>query len=67
MAKVVIDKERCKQCELCIAFCNKECLGPGDEMNSAGYFAVCVVNAEDCKGCGLCAEMCPDTAIEVYK
>ena len=67
MPKVEIDKERCKQCELCITFCNHECLGVGDEMNSSGYFSVCVVDAESCKGCGLCAEMCPDVAIAVWK
>ena len=67
MGKVEIDKERCKSCELCITFCNKECLAIGDEMNTSGYLVVSVVNADDCKGCGLCGEMCPDTAITVYK
>lgn len=67
MPKVIIDKERCKTCELCVTFCNRKCLAVGEEMNSSGYFAVCVVAADQCNGCGLCGEMCPDTAIEVYK
>jgi len=67
MSKVVIDKERCKACELCAGFCPQECLKLGEEMNSAGYFAVVFVKSEACKGCGLCAEMCPDMALEVWK
>ena len=67
MSKVVIDQERCKACELCVTFCNQECLALGGEMNSAGYFAVSFLKPETCKGCGLCAEMCPDLAIQVWK
>jgi 2-oxoglutarate ferredoxin oxidoreductase subunit delta len=67
MAKIEINKERCKQCGLCIVFCNQECIAEGSEINSAGYFASCFVKPEGCKGCGLCAEMCPDMAIMVYK
>ena len=67
MPKVIINKERCKQCELCMTFCNRECLALGDEMNAAGHFAVWVMDPDSCNGCGLCAEMCPDLAIEVWK
>jgi 2-oxoglutarate ferredoxin oxidoreductase subunit delta len=67
MPKVIILPERCKQCELCAAVCNQECLALGSELNAAGYYAMTFVKAESCKGCGLCAEMCPDMAIEVYK
>lgn len=67
MPKVVIERERCKACELCVGFCPQECLKLGEEMNSAGYFAVAFVKSESCKGCGICAEMCPDMALEVWK
>ncbi|HUT52738.1 MAG TPA: 4Fe-4S binding protein [bacterium] len=67
MAKIEINKERCKQCGLCMVFCNQECIAEGGELNAAGYFAVEFVKPEDCKGCGLCAEMCPDLAIQVWK
>jgi 2-oxoglutarate ferredoxin oxidoreductase subunit delta len=67
MPKIVIDKERCKACELCITYCNQECLALGQDMNAAGYFAATFVNQEKCKGCALCAEMCPDMAIQVWK
>lgn len=67
MPKVVINKERCKSCELCATFCNQECLALGEEMNAAGYMVMALVLPEKCKGCGLCAEMCPDMAMEVWK
>ncbi len=67
MAKVLINKERCKECGLCVTFCTKGCLVIGDEMNSSGYFFCRQDNEEECTGCGVCADMCPDTAIEVYK
>lgn len=67
MAKVIVIKERCKQCELCKNFCNQECLAVGGELNAAGYYAIEFINPDHCKGCGLCADMCPDMALEVYK
>jgi len=67
MGRVVINKDRCKQCELCITFCKQECLEVGDELNPSGYYSVRYVNEDNCKGCGLCAEMCPDMVIEAYK
>ena len=67
MSKVVIEKDRCKACELCVTFCPQKCLAPGDELNSSGYFAVCFTAPGGCKGCAICADMCPDMAIEVWK
>lgn len=67
MAEVVIIKDRCKGCELCIGACPKGVLGIPGEMNKFGYRYVQPVEAEKCIGCALCATMCPDGAIEVYK
>jgi 2-oxoglutarate ferredoxin oxidoreductase subunit delta len=67
MAKLVVNKERCKACGLCAAYCKQECLAPGDELNSSGYVVISMVNEDDCIGCGFCAEMCPDSIIEVWK
>ncbi|HOO60335.1 MAG TPA: 4Fe-4S dicluster domain-containing protein [Candidatus Mcinerneyibacteriales bacterium] len=65
--KVVIDKEKCKGCELCIAACPKKVLGLSGDFNTKGYRYSTPLHPEDCIGCGFCAMMCPDVAIEVYR
>ena len=67
MAKVIIHKERCKCCQLCIAFCPKKIIITTNETNAAGYHFVRVSDDGKCTGCAICARMCPDVAIEVYK
>lgn len=67
MAKVEIEKDRCKSCELCMSFCKKGCLSVGKQMNTSGYFVIEYTNQEECNGCGLCGEMCPDLALQVWK
>jgi len=68
MPNIIIDKEKCKACGICVDVCPKKLITIGDETNSSGSkFAV--FNGEDkCVGCALCAVSCPDIAIkEVYK
>ncbi len=68
MAKVVINSEFCKGCELCTSACSKKLLKIGKEFNKSGYYTVVFISKEEeCTGCALCAEMCPDLAIEVWK
>lgn len=68
MAKVVINTEYCKGCELCTTACVKKLLTIGQEFNKNGCYAVQYRDEEnECTGCALCAEMCPDVAIEVWK
>ncbi len=64
---VVIDKERCKGCGLCIEACPAHILSLSDEINHSGYNVVQVDQPEGCIGCAFCAFACPDIAIEVYK
>ncbi|MFP3899097.1 MAG: ferredoxin family protein [Dehalococcoidia bacterium] len=64
---IVIDKERCKGCGLCLAFCPEDVLGYSDEYNQSGYNVVAMKQPERCKGCAFCAQACPDIAIEVYR
>ncbi|RLE30969.1 tungsten formylmethanofuran dehydrogenase [Candidatus Acetothermia bacterium] len=64
---VVIDRERCKGCGLCIESCPFDVLGFSDEYNSSGYNVATVLHPEKCTGCAICAQMCPDVAIEVYR
>jgi 2-oxoglutarate ferredoxin oxidoreductase subunit delta len=63
---VVIDKERCKGCGLCIAACPQKVLAYSSEINHSGYNVVYAENPEACVGCTFCALTCPDVAIEVY-
>ena len=59
-AKVVIKKDRCKGCELCISVCPKNILAIDDTE-------VSVVNEDECIACASCGLMCPDGAINIYK
>lgn len=69
MAKgtIVVDKERCKGCGLCLLFCPQDVLGYSTEHNRSGYNAIHAKAPERCTGCALCAQTCPDIAIEVYR
>jgi 2-oxoglutarate ferredoxin oxidoreductase subunit delta len=70
MGQVTIDKESCKGCGLCVAFCAKQVLAISSGLNQAGHHPVEVVvgDAEaGCTACSRCALMCPDAAITVYR
>jgi 2-oxoglutarate ferredoxin oxidoreductase subunit delta len=64
---VVIDRDRCKGCGMCIAFCPEHVLDYSDDSNRNGYRIVCMKDPERCIGCAFCAQACPDIAIEVYR
>jgi NAD-dependent dihydropyrimidine dehydrogenase PreA subunit len=67
MSYVVIDKERCKACYLCINECPKGLLKVGEELNHMGERVV-EFSGDGCIGCAMCAIRCPDLAItEVHK
>ena len=53
---LTINKEWCKGCGICVAFCPKQVLKIVKEKSEA-------VNIEDCISCGLCELRCPDNAI----
>jgi 2-oxoglutarate ferredoxin oxidoreductase subunit delta len=68
MAKIEIDRERCKGCGLCTISCPKELIRIGEEINRQGYFFACRDEADSkCTGCALCGEICPDVAIRVWR
>lgn len=67
MARVAIDRERCKGCQLCISVCPKKLLVVESSYNQKGYAPASIVEAEHCTGCALCAEMCPDICIRVWR
>jgi 2-oxoglutarate ferredoxin oxidoreductase subunit delta len=64
--KIVIDKERCKGCTLCVTVCPHNVITISDKANSKGYFPA-EATGPNCTGCANCAVVCPDCAIEVYR
>ena len=69
MSYIVINKEKCKACYLCIEECPKKLLRVSKETNSLGNHMVEFNDPNnECLGCAMCATRCPDLAItEVYK
>jgi len=65
--KVVIDQDRCKGCELCVALCPKGIISIADRMNKKGVYPVYSDRPDECIGCKLCVIVCPDVAITIYK
>ncbi len=65
MPRVVIKRDSCKGCELCVAACPQRILAMSKEINLKGYFYAKVVEPPRCIGCRMCALTCPDVAIEI--
>jgi 2-oxoglutarate ferredoxin oxidoreductase subunit delta len=63
VAHIVIERDLCKGCELCVHACPQKILGMGKEINAKGYFFASVVEQKLCIGCRLCCITCPDMAI----
>ena len=56
---IVINRDFCKGCGICVAFCPAHVLELGEDEKAS------VKRLEDCTACGLCEIRCPDIAIEV--
>lgn len=67
MAKIIIDRERCKGCELCTLVCPHKIIVMSKSFNQKGYCPAEQIEPEKCTGCTFCAMTCPEVAIEVYK
>lgn len=67
MSRIEINPELCKACEVCLAFCPKDCIQQSDTLNRYGVYPMQMKEGAECIGCSLCATMCPDTAITVYR
>lgn len=67
MNRLVIDKDRCKACELCVTACNRDLLALADVLNAKGYHPIAIHDEDKCTACALCALVCPEGAIAVYK
>jgi 2-oxoglutarate ferredoxin oxidoreductase subunit delta len=68
MARIVINEDRCKGCELCTVVCPFDLVHMADHFNAKGYCPSIFVDLEGkCTGCTVCAMMCPDVVITVYR
>ncbi len=68
MPKLIIDKENCKGCSMCVNVCPKKILELAqDEINPKGYHPLKITDEAACIGCAFCATMCPDMIITIEK
>ncbi|MBS4759722.1 MAG: 4Fe-4S binding protein [Clostridium sp.] len=69
MGRIVIDRDVCKGCYICINACPKGLLKKSNERNEHGDYPVEFTDSTNsCIGCAMCAQSCPDVAIkEVYR
>lgn len=66
--RILINEERCKGCELCIAACPPGVIELARHLNSHGYRPATLHDPQSkCTGCALCAVVCPDAAITVFR
>jgi len=69
---IVINRERCKGCHLCLEVCPTQVIEVDPELNKKGYQPAKFNDTEQkgkkgCTGCTMCAVVCPEVAIEVYR
>ncbi|MCK4912664.1 MAG: 4Fe-4S dicluster domain-containing protein [Candidatus Omnitrophica bacterium] len=67
MAKVKIEKDRCKGCELCVFYCPLKSLELSSDLNKRGVRAANFKKDAKCSGCGFCFLICADRCIKVEK
>lgn len=69
MNHIIIDKNKCKACFLCMEECPKKLIKISNETNNLGNRVVEFSDTKgECLGCAMCAKRCPDLAItEVYR
>lgn len=67
MAKITVNKDKCKGCLLCVSFCPKDKIKVSKDLNKFGINFVYFQDDGECIGCSQCAVVCPDCCIEVYK
>ena len=62
--KVEVNRERCKECGLCIHHCPKDAIRKSDHLNANGYYPV-QIDDEKCIACGIGYTTCPDGVFHV--
>lgn len=67
MARIKIDKNKCKGCMLCVSACPKGLIVRSKTLNRRGIHYIESKKDGECTGCGMCAIICPEVCIEVYR
>jgi 2-oxoglutarate ferredoxin oxidoreductase subunit delta len=68
MGRIVLNRDKCKACYLCVDACPNKVLEADESVNILGYYPTKVNSEKTCVGCAICAKVCPDMAIEkVYR
>jgi 2-oxoglutarate ferredoxin oxidoreductase subunit delta len=63
--KVTINRNWCKGCGFCVAYCPTNALEMSKGYNAKGYHPPQVKVADDCRDCKFCERVCPEFAIYV--
>ena len=66
MAKIKINKDRCKGCYLCVTNCPNGLIKIEKKLNAKGVKNVYFAGGK-CTACTMCAIICPECVIEVYR
>jgi len=61
-AHLIIERERCKGCGFCVAFCPTNALRMSEGFNRRGYHPPDPTEGK-CLDCGFCELICPDFSI----
>jgi|Deesub1362A_J573_1020465.scaffolds.fasta_scaffold00336_13 2-oxoglutarate ferredoxin oxidoreductase subunit delta len=64
---IVVRRERCKGCYLCMEVCPKKVFELDEGFNAKGYQPVKAARLQDCNGCRSCITVCPDVVFELYE
>ena len=66
MARIIVNENLCKGCEMCVNACPKQIIAlDKHKINAKGYHPARLMEPDKCTGCKSCATMCPDVAITV--
>ncbi|MEM3832074.1 MAG: 4Fe-4S binding protein [Thermoprotei archaeon] len=64
---VVVIRDRCKECGLCIELCPTKVLDRENTYNVYGYRPTYLKDRARCIGCKICENICPEFAIFVRR